>query len=211
MPPLPKRIRSLPVDKRGYPVPWFVSWVKGEPEFRVADSAKLPLAIKERRCWVCGGPLGSKMTFVIGPMCSINRISAEPPNHGECADFAARACPFLARPQMRRREGGLPAEIEPAPGLAILRNPGVTCLWTTLDYKLVRAANGVLFHIGSPLKVRWYAGARAATRAEVLSSIESGLPTLQQMASAQGPGAFAALEDMRRAAMVYLPAHGGAE
>ena len=33
IPPLPPRIAKLPVDERGYPVPWFVQWLgpKDEP------------------------------------------------------------------------------------------------------------------------------------------------------------------------------------
>jgi hypothetical protein len=31
---LPLRMRGLPLDERGYPVPWFVAWIDGKPEFR---------------------------------------------------------------------------------------------------------------------------------------------------------------------------------
>ena len=40
LPPMPSRIAALPVDERGYPVPWFVAWIDGKPEFRCADPAK---------------------------------------------------------------------------------------------------------------------------------------------------------------------------
>jgi hypothetical protein len=77
--PLPERIKQLPIDERGYPIPWFVDWVDGKPEFRAMDGRKLVRAIKERLCWVCGQPLGVNLAFVAGPMCGINRVSSRTP------------------------------------------------------------------------------------------------------------------------------------
>jgi hypothetical protein len=71
LPDLPPRIAKLPVD-RGYPVPWFVAWVDGKPEFRVMDHRRLVRAIKESRCWVCGQKLGAIRAYVLGPMCAVN-------------------------------------------------------------------------------------------------------------------------------------------
>ena len=34
---LPARLHFLPVDERGYPVPWFVAWRDGKPEFRAME------------------------------------------------------------------------------------------------------------------------------------------------------------------------------
>jgi hypothetical protein len=52
---MPARMRDLPLDERGYPVPWFVAWVDGKPEFRAMDRHKFVTAIREKRCWVCAG------------------------------------------------------------------------------------------------------------------------------------------------------------
>src|SRR5437667_1054661 len=106
--PLPERMRHLRIDDRGYPVPWFVPWVDGQPEFRAMDAVKRHKAIKDGRCWVCGGSLyGQKKVFVIGPMCGVNRTTAEPPNHLECARWSARNCPFLTQREIKRREDDL--------------------------------------------------------------------------------------------------------
>src|SRR5439155_15335159 len=101
---LPERIKALPVDERGYPIPWFVDYVNGKPEFRAMDQHKWVRALKEKLCWVCGQPLGRMMTFVAGCMCGINRTSAEPPSHYDCALWSAKNCPFLNNPDMVRRE-----------------------------------------------------------------------------------------------------------
>jgi hypothetical protein len=102
--PLPGRMLGLPVDKRGYPVPWFVDWLDGEPEFRAMDPEKWAKAIKRKLCWVCGQQLGTRFSFVLGPMCGINRTTAEPPCHLDCARWSARNCPFLTAQMTRRRE-----------------------------------------------------------------------------------------------------------
>jgi hypothetical protein len=112
LPEIPARIANLHKDSRGYPVPWFVAWLKGgepcppgrgEPDFRIIGPGKLTQAYNESRCWICGRSLiGSSRIFVIGPMCVINRVTSEPPNHRECAEFAAKACPFLTNPRQKR-------------------------------------------------------------------------------------------------------------
>lgn len=110
---LPERMADLPVDDRGYPVPWFVAWHDGKPEFRAMDPAKFARAIKEKRCWVCGERLGVNLCFVAGPMCGINRTSSEPPSHLMCARWSAQNCPFLSNPRMVRREDvGEPDSVE---------------------------------------------------------------------------------------------------
>src|SRR6266403_5903520 len=110
LPPLPARMKQLPLDHRGYPVPYFVSYIDGVPDFRAADINKLRRAVKEQRCWLCGDHLGVHRTFVIGPMCCVNLVSSEPPCHLECAKYAAEACPFLLHPNSVRREANMPEE-----------------------------------------------------------------------------------------------------
>lgn len=202
---MPPNVRHLPIDpKRGVPVPWFVAWIDGGPEFRVAD--KLRDAIRFDLCWVCGRKRGRFGTFVAGPMCGVNRTSAEPPCHRDCAVWSAQVCPFLTRPHARRRERNMPeGSVDPA-GIALKRNPGVTMLWTTRDWKLFDAGRGgVLFHFGDPTDVQWWAEGRTATRAEVEASVDSGLPALREMAEAESPEAVAELESYVRRFQPFLP------
>jgi hypothetical protein len=205
---MPERIAALPVDPvRKLPVPWFVAWVDGKPEFRAMDGRKLSCAIREKRCWVCGDKLGRIFTFVVGPMCGINRTSAEPPSHTECARYSATHCPFLKRPHMDRREGGLDdiGATSPA-GHMIARNPGVTLLWTTRSYLTFDdSKGGMLFRIGPPVSLEWFREGRAATRAEVAESVRSGLPILADVARQQGGIAPDALARAAAAFEAYYP------
>jgi hypothetical protein len=185
LPPLPRRMQSLPVSDRGYPIPWFVAEIDGKPEFRAMDGRKWALAVEKNLCWVCGQALGTRFAFVVGPMCGINRISAEPPSHSDCAEFSAMGCPFLSMPKMVRREGDDLDDIKiPAAGMMLERNPGVALLWYTRSYvpfevpKRDEANPGYLIHMGDPFEVAFYAHGRKATREEILTSIETGLPAL---------------------------------
>jgi hypothetical protein len=177
---LPPRIAKLP-QLRGFPVPWFVDKVNGEYDFRVMDGRKLVSAVKLKLCWVCGEKLGAFKSFVIGPMCGVNRTNAEPPSHRDCAIYSATHCPFLSRPHMKRREDELTRELENnVAGFGLKRNPGVCAVWTTKNYDVFRdGRGGFLFHIGEPDSVEWYAEGRKATHYEVLQSILSGVHHLR--------------------------------
>jgi hypothetical protein len=193
---------DLRIDDRGYPVPWFVAWVDGKPEFRAMDPQKFIDAIRKKLCWVCGERLGVNMCFIAGPMCGINRTSSEPPSHLDCARWSARNCPFLSNPRMVRREDEVINNQqlrENAAGIAISRNPGVAMLWITRQYEVFNTSEvkgnsnrGYLIQMGEPDSVEWYACGKPATRAQVQASIESGLPNLEAIAR-QEPGGIEAL------------------
>lgn len=196
----PAAIKRLPTDHRGYPVPWFVQWIDGKPDFRVMDSDKWKKAVQFNRCWITGEQLGVHKTFVAGPMCGINRTSAEPPSKKENAIFAAKACPFLAIPKLKRGESGPCPKTSEGPGIAIMRNPGVAMLWTTRNYKIFNADGGYLINMGDPSEVLWFCEGREATRQEVMNSIEEGLPNLIKVADEDGHR-----EHLQRAIDKFMP------
>jgi hypothetical protein len=205
--PMPERIAALPQDpERHYPVPFFVAWIDGKPDFRIADEEKRIRCIKEKLCWICGEKLGRYQVFVIGPMCAINRISAEPPMHRDCAEYSVRVCPFLLNPNQKRNPKKVDAELGEPPGIAIMRNPGCMLIWITTGYTIVRdQVDRVLFGVGPPVKLAWIAEGRSATRAEVLESIETGLPILRELAAKQGSAAERALENQLSRAIKLIP------
>lgn len=209
-PHAPPQIATLRLDKRGYPVPWFVDWFQGEPEFRAVDPRRIAEADRKGLCWVCGGRLrGGVKAFVIGPMCAVNRISAEPPSHLSCARFAVTACPFLTMPLAKRADvSDLPHA--PTAGIMIERNPGVTLIWGTQTYRAEnhgsKAQPRLLFMIGSPVKTEWFARGREATRAEIIESIETGLPRLREVAAMDGQAGLDELRKQIERAVKLVPA-----
>jgi len=209
----PRFMEHLPVDKRGYPVPAFVEWINGEPEFRAMNPRFMVQAINKRLCWTCGQPLYSEEVFVIGPMCAINRVSSEPPSHRECALYSAVNCPFLSRPHMVRRKDGLPAEIRAA-GVMVERNPGVTLLYYTRRHQLIASPEmpeagahaGVLFALGRAFRADWYTCGKPATRAQVLESMDSGMEILRSLAAQHdGPEGMKMLQRQYDEALRMVP------
>jgi len=203
--PIPHSMRELPISDRGFPIPWFVYIdSSGKEDFRVIGPRKFDIAVMKRMCWICGSPLGTLFAFPAGPMCVINRTSSEPPAHLDCAQYAVRACPFLANPRMRRNDKEMPEGHVAPPGM-ILRNPGAIGIYVTRSYKPFRVDDSVLLQMGEPERVYWYAEGRTATRAEVDESIRTGLPALEAACEDGGHEALDALEEAIRIAQPLLP------
>ena len=209
---MPSRIRALPRDHLGRPIPWFVADLDdGRRDFRIADPDRRARALRDGLCWVCGQRLPRSQVFIIGPMCTINRITAEPPNHNECAEYSSTVCPFILRPQMTRRTSGLPDNLTPLPGNHVEGNPGGMVLWTTGQWSTFRPRfgmpGGVLVNIGEPTRVRWCTEGRPATRAEAAKLLIAGYARLQEEAGLDPhpPSALEALGRQYARARALLP------
>jgi hypothetical protein len=205
---MPARIKALPINEKGYPVPYFVGYVDGRPDFRVVDPAKMRKCVRQRLCWVCGEKLGKFKAFTVGPMCAINRISGEPPSHRECAEWSAQACPFLTLPKaVRRSTDDLAGQISQPAGCHQDRNPGVTLIWVTDGYRMVRAPGGFLFEMNEPSETIWYTQSRIATHEEVVIAMKAGAEVLVDMAD-QEADPQAARDELRKVylrALRYIP------
>lgn len=209
--PRPPGVDQLPVDERGWPCPWFIDWGPNEdkPDHRVVDGRKFVRAVREQRCWLCGGKLGRVKASVIGPMCAVNRITSEPPCHPACARYAIQACPFLSKPRARRNERNLPEERREAAGIALDRNPGISVIWESLQpskpFRPQHGVQGTLFDLGKPYRVTWWCEGQPATRDEAQESLREGLPALRQIAEAEGEEAVLALGQAVSSALALLP------
>lgn len=201
---MPARIKALPIDDRGYPVPWFVAETPTGYDFRVIAPGKFRNAVAKHLCWVCGQRLGSALAFTIGPMCAVNRISSEPPAHLECARFAAQACPFLANPRMVRNEKNIPEDTREPPGQGLKHNPGTILILVTPGFRVTPEG---LISIGPPRSAYWYTQGRLATPEEAAAALERGIAGLRAIAETdpQRVAAVAELERMADKARRLLP------
>ena len=117
--PVPAAIAALPHDPRGYPSPAITPRdATGTPTFAITGVARTLICAAERRCSICGTPMppgpvwrviaATETEALLTATAEGRRIanrtpSPEPPGHRECMLFAAFTCPFLARPNARRR------------------------------------------------------------------------------------------------------------
>lgn len=104
--PLPRRMRTLERDRRGYPIPFVVVRDKtGEPQFTINDHEKVLACVNKKLCALCGKRCDDGFWFVGGSRCFTHSHGAflDPPSHQDCAEFALRFCPFLAAPSYGRR------------------------------------------------------------------------------------------------------------
>lgn len=195
---MPPEIERLPRDRRGYPIPKFVdNGPDGEPDFRLMNPRHWEACVKQKVCWLCGGGMGKRGWFVTGPMCTITRTSAEPPCHRLCALFAVKNCPFLTKPMAKRNERNLPADKQDPGGIMIARNPGVSAILETRSYKVFKDPHGhPLIQMGEPDALLFFREGRIATRAEIMDSIQTGIPALIEAAKVEGPAALGALSEM---------------
>ncbi len=202
LPPMPSRLTSLPLDHRGYPVPWFVTerTPDGRHDFVRIQAARADEAMKGRLCWVSGHPLGRNVAFVVGPMCIINRVSGDPPVIPEIADWSVQACPFLSRPLAKRPTERL--EGHTTPGIMDPGNPGICAVWVTRDWQRTRDR---LFRFGEPERVTWWHKGAPCDPATAARGFEKSARTLEEMAEAEGAEAMAAIARLKAHARQYLP------
>lgn len=93
---IPKELSHLKVDPRGYPIPFFVSYIDGKPEFRFMNFDRVLMIIHKKLCHICGKKLPKDYCyFIAGPMGLKNGISSDAGMHRICAEFSLKACPHL--------------------------------------------------------------------------------------------------------------------
>lgn len=205
---LPDRIARLPLDERGFPIPWFVAWFGGKPDFRVIHTPRYRQAWDGQLCWVCGQKLGSFRAWVMGPVSLIEGATPEPPAHLDCGQFAARRCPYLANPRMRRNGRALPAHGQAA-GVTLEVEGGLTAIWITKGRgaRPVEASGGAMFELDPPVRVEWYREGRVASPDEARAGLALGVPLLRAAVARQGPAALADLERRILKVERWLPPH----
>jgi hypothetical protein len=120
---MPSAIAARPRDARGFPVLAITPWREGAPQFAVTSPSRILVCAVERRCSICGLGLGKGPVWrvlaadeaveVVAEPVGFENLAGtvEPPGHRLCMLYAAVVCPWLARPNARRR---LDAEVSGA-------------------------------------------------------------------------------------------------
>lgn len=102
---VPTRMKSLPRDRRGYPIPFVVlTDSSGEPNFRLDDAKKVHHCMINRLCGLCGQPLKDDMWVTGGAKRILSDIIPfiDAALHFSCGKYALQVCPFMASPVYNR-------------------------------------------------------------------------------------------------------------
>lgn len=172
--PVPPRMASLAVDHRGYPVPYFVKIINGEPDFRVLDLDRLYRCANLDLCQICGTKHDKIVWFVAGPTFVMNQSSAEPPMHRECAEYALKTCPFMLYPKAERAKKALPedAGFNYSLGNVVLKKPPVFAMCGTEHYSTsCNEERGLYFQAGDFVEVDWWAAGLKVGRGQALEGL----------------------------------------
>lgn len=125
--PLPERMRNLPTDHRGYPIPANIfKDDAGVYHFIINDEVKRQEQIYLQHCAICDGDLGGEFWFVGGPMSALHPQGAyiDTAQHYECVTYALKVCPYLAtRPYKRPEPEKVVGRVAPAPNQQLFVDP----------------------------------------------------------------------------------------
>jgi hypothetical protein len=135
--PMPSAVASRPRDARGYPVLAITPWPDGVPNFGLTSTERVLVCAVERRCAVCGTPLGDRGAWRVvaadeavaildhGADYANAAPTVEPPGHRACMLYAAMICPFLVRPNARRGQDATIADFTASRGEARGERDGI--------------------------------------------------------------------------------------
>lgn len=110
---IPNCLAHLKVDPRGYPIPFFIPYRDGQPDFKFMCPVKQNRAIDESLCHVCGKKLNKDYVyFITGPVGLQNTTVSDPGMHRECAEFAMQVCPHMLFQKAQRKTEGSDAVMD---------------------------------------------------------------------------------------------------
>lgn len=126
-PPVPVRLAHMPL-LGGLVIPVISARHRGgQAAFGVNHPVNLPMCLLQRRCGVCGEPLGRKAVFLMRPADLWRNSTVEPGMHPECANYVTRACPMVSGHMTRYRRHRSPRAYrcgDPACGCILWKPPG---------------------------------------------------------------------------------------
>lgn len=99
--PIPRRMRALQRDQRGYPIPFIILRDTDQrPHFTINDTSRVHKCVLESRCPICGNRLDKVKWFVGGPLSAFHERGSyfDSAMHHDCMTYALQVCPYLAMP-----------------------------------------------------------------------------------------------------------------
>jgi len=140
---IPPFLDHLKVDARGYPIPFFVPYIDGKPDFRFVTAEKIHLCVEKKLCGICGKKLFEFSYFCTGPVGLQSGSHSDPPAHKQCLEYALKTCPHLVFEKTTRNERGeLYKELREQDFVGIETKPKEFYLIKADKFKLVTLPHG---------------------------------------------------------------------
>ena len=99
MPEIPARMKKFPLWKNRFPIFYTVMTMEdGTPNFRVVSRKRQVEASEKNLCHLCGERLEGVVYFIGSKEDLAEHYSGDGPMHLDCAEYAAKACPWLSNP-----------------------------------------------------------------------------------------------------------------
>ena len=137
---IPQFVSHLKIADNGYPIPFFVAYREGKPDFRLLDARKYKHCLEQGLCAICGKKnIKESLYFIAGPQGMANGISTDAPMHKVCAEYSLRVCPHLALEKAERREKDVSHLSNPA---MVKEKPPVIFLVRTKRFEIIRNPHG---------------------------------------------------------------------
>ena len=121
---IPDRMKKLPRDARGYPIPYVVlRGPDGAAYFTINDDRRVMQCRRGDLCPICGEKLTRGRWFLGGPRSAFDARGGyfDGPMHDSCMRYSASVCPYISNPKYRhriaivRRVGGCGGACRPDP------------------------------------------------------------------------------------------------
>lgn len=107
---IPPKMKLLPRDRRGYPIPWIVQRdLTGRAFFVMNDMVKSVACGRRNLCGICGKKLERDVWLIGGPGAAFHENGAylDPPMHRACATYALKVCPYIGSRYSKRVDESL--------------------------------------------------------------------------------------------------------
>ena len=161
---VPRHVQHLHCDLLGRPIPFYMRWIDDHtPDLDFIDAGKLTHCVTCGLCWICGEtiPKSQQVGFTVTSTNALQRIATEPPQHVDCAEWAARVWPMAVTRSL-------------PPFLKLQRYSGLLCVWITHHYhRPIKLPDGLYrFDLGAPRRVIWVANGRELSRDEGQESMK---------------------------------------
>lgn len=153
--PIPQLMSHLPIEPRsGLPLPFFAA----SPEkggAAVATMNAVMACCHKKVCWICGKKLLPFCCFISGPIGLSNQVATDGPCHPACAEYAVRACPYMAIPGFKATASDR-FETHKSPGATEIK-PECFAIAYVNKWRFQADERGVVFFYHRPVRVAWFA------------------------------------------------------